>query len=63
MPQHLLPLWLLCVKSLAMALLCFFLEQASEGIFFSAAELMKVSGGQKEKVRRDREDLGELSSE
>lgn len=63
LPQHLLPLWLLCVKSLAMALRCFFLEQASEGIFFSAAELMKVLGGQKEKVRRDREDLGELSSE
>lgn len=43
LPQHLLPQWLLCVKSLAMALHCFFLEQASEGIF-STAELTKVMG-------------------
>lgn len=44
LPQHLLPQWLLCVKSLAVALHCFFLEQAPEGIF-SAAELIKVMGG------------------
>lgn len=60
LPQHLLPQWLLCVKSLAIALHCFFLEQASKGIF-SAAELTKVMGRGK-KARRDRRDLGELGS-
>lgn len=43
LPQHLLPQWLLCVKSLAIAPHCFFLEQASEGIF-GAAELTRVTG-------------------
>lgn len=51
LPQHLLPQWLLCVKSLAVALHCFFLEQVSKGIF-SAVEL----------TREDRRDLEELSS-
>jgi len=61
LPQHLLPRWLLCVKSLAVGLHCFFLEQASEGIF-NAAELTEVMGSGGEKARRDRRDLGELGS-
>lgn len=58
LPQHLLPQWLLCVKSLAIALHCFFLEQASEGIF-GTAELTKVMGRGGE-GRERQAGLGEL---